>query len=131
MNMKLTTILAAFVVVLLGGVKSYAGQAKTVTVEINYGGSRVAEKVEVEYRKGMTALVALMQAADVKTHPVGRWVFVTAVGGQEGVRGDMAWYYTLNGEKPKQVAVNQPLKAGDVVAWRYVKDVCSCTVDKQ
>ena len=54
--------------------------------------------------------------------------FVTSINGVAGVRGEMAWYYMVNGEKPK-LAIQQPVKAGDKISWRYVKDICSCTVD--
>lgn len=102
---------------------------KFVTIEINYGEQKDAQRIQVDYAKNMTALEALMHAADVKTIPVGQYVFVSSINGVDGIRGKMAWYYTLNGQKPK-LAIHQPIKAGDTIKWQYVMDVCSGTVDE-
>ena len=126
--MKRKRILSSLVLTLFLGFSAMAGKAGFVTVEINYGKQKVAETIQVECPNTMTALEALQHAADVKTHPVNEYVFVTGINGIEGIRGDMAWYYTVNGEKPK-LAIQQTVKSGDTVSWRYVKDVCSCTVD--
>ena len=128
--MKLPAFLASVMLMLTISVTAVAGKARFVTVEINYGEQKKTETIQVECQDKMTALEALQYAADVKTHPVSRYVFVTGINGVNGVRGEKAWYYTVNGEKP-QLAINQPVKAGDVISWRYVKDVCSCTVDKK
>ena len=128
--MKLTTLLSGLLLFLIISTSAMAGKSRFVTVEINYGEQKKTETIQVECQDKMTALEALQYVADVKTHPVSRYVFVTGINGVDGVRGDMAWYYTVNGEKPK-LAISQPVKAGDVISWRYVKDVCSCTVDKK
>ncbi len=127
--MKQNKFFTALILFVLMGVSAMAGKAKFVTVEINYGEQKAAETIQVECFDSMTALEALMHAADIKTHPVGQHVFVTSIGGVEGVRGDKAWYYKINGEGSKKLAISQPVKAGDTISWRYVKDVCSCTVD--
>ncbi|MGD9931898.1 MAG: DUF4430 domain-containing protein [Mangrovibacterium sp.] len=128
--MKLTKFLLGMMLMLLIGMPGFAGKAKFVTVEINYGEQKASETIRVECAGTMTALEALQHAAKVKTHPVANYVFVTSINGVEAARGEMAWYYTVNGKKPK-VAINQPVKAGDTISWRFVKDVCSCTVDKK
>lgn len=128
--MKPSKILAGLTLFLLMSLSSFAGKAKFVTVEINYGEQKETETIQVECPESMTALEALQHAANVQTHPVANFVFVVGINGLEGVRGQMAWYYTVNGEKPK-LAINQTVKAGDTISWRYVKDVCSCTVDKE
>lgn len=115
---------------MLISLSAFAGKAKFVTVEINYGELKAAETILVECPETMTALEALQHAANVQTHPVANFVFVVGINGVEGIRGDMAWYYTVNGEKPT-LAINQTVKPGDTISWRYVKDVCSCTVDKK
>jgi hypothetical protein len=126
--MKLTTLFSSFILMLMISMSSFAGKAKFVTVEINYGDQKTAETIQVECLEPMTALEALQHAADVKTHPVAQYVFVVSINGIEGIRGNMAWYYTVNGKKPK-LAISQLVKAGDTISWRYVKDVCSATVD--
>lgn len=126
--MKLTKFFLSLMLLLVVSVAGFAAKGKFITVEINYGEQKKTETIQVECPKQMTALEALQHAADVKTHPVNEYVFVTAINDVAGVRGDMAWYYMVNGEKP-QLAITQIVKAGDVISWRYVKDVCSCTVD--
>ncbi len=126
--MKLTKILSSLTLMLVLSVSAFAAKSKFITVEINYGDQKALETVQVACEAQMTALEALQHAADVITHPVNEYVFVTSINGVAGVRGEMAWYYMVNGEKPK-LAIQQPVKAGDKISWRYVKDICSCTVD--
>jgi len=129
--MRPTKFLISICLFLLMGLTSVAGNNNDkVTVEINYGEQKPAETIQVECSGEMTALEALQHAANVQTHPVNEFVFVVGINGVEGVRGEMAWYYTVNGEKPT-LAIRQQVKAGDTISWRYVKDVCSCTVDKK
>ncbi|RKD92311.1 DUF4430 domain-containing protein [Mangrovibacterium diazotrophicum] len=128
--MRLTAFLSTVVLMLTISLAAVAGKSRFVTVEINYGEQKKTETVQVECQEKMTALEALQYAADVKTHPVSQYVFVTGINGVNGVRGEMAWYYTVNGEKPK-LAISQIVKPGDTISWRYVEDVCSCTVDKK
>lgn len=104
-------------------------QSKQVIVEIDFGGKQDNQQIAVVWEKGITALEALQKAADVKTHPVGQHVFVTTIGQVEAKRGDMAWYYCINGQAPKKLAISQIIKAGDTISWRYVKDVCSGKVN--
>jgi|GEM_PF-774097 hypothetical protein len=115
----------------LASAKPTIGGAKTkqVTVEINFGEVKDAKSVTIDCDKKLTALEALQLAADVETHPVGNYVFVTAIDEVVSTRGKMAWYYKINGESSTKLAISQSVKAGDVIIWRYVKDVCSCTVD--
>jgi hypothetical protein len=101
----------------------------TVTIELNYGADKEIRKIEVPWEKGMTVLEALEHAANVSTHPVGNYVFVVSIDGVEGKRGVMAWYYKVNGEHPKELAITNKVKAGDTITWLYTKDVCSATVD--
>jgi hypothetical protein len=128
--MKLTKFFSGLLFLLFISTAGFATKGKYVTVAINYGDQKAAETVQVVCEGKMTAMEALQHAADVKTHPVNEYVFVTSINGVAGVRGEMAWYYTVNGNKPK-LAIRQLVKAGDTISWRYVKDVCSCTVDKK
>jgi hypothetical protein len=103
----------------------------TVTVELNYGDDKEIRKVEVPWEKGLTALEALVHAANVSTHPVGNYVFVVSIDGVEGERGVMAWYYKVNGQHTGELAISKELKKGDAITWIYTRDVCSGTVDNK
>lgn len=100
-----------------------------VTVVIDYAGLKPAETKTVEWREGMTALVALQSVAEVMTHPIKDYIFVKSINGLEQIRGEKAWYYTVNDEKSKELAVTNVLKSGDVMTWIYKTDICSATVD--
>jgi hypothetical protein len=110
-----------------GTVCSYA---QALEIKIDYGKTRPSRTVTVALEKGDTALMALMKAAPVRTDPVGEYVFVTAIDGVEGKRGDIAWYYTLDGKSAKNLAYRQTLDA-DVksMCWALTRDVCSEKVD--
>jgi hypothetical protein len=102
---------------------------KEITVEIDYGKTQEQKTVKVAWFPGIAVLGALQEAAETETHPVGSYVFVTAIDRVKGERGKMAWYYRINGKAPKKLALYQTLKPGDTVSWRYVEDVCSWKVD--
>ncbi len=110
-------------------VSSSSPSTKTVVVEVDFGNRKELKSVSLKWEPSLTALEALQKVAEVKTHPVGDYVFVTEIDQVESERGKMAWYYTINGKSPKQLAISQPVKAGDTIRWRYVKDVCSEKVD--
>lgn len=103
----------------------------SVTVQINYGEQRTQRDTIITATAGITALEALQYASSVETHPKSRYVFVVSVDGVRGERGVKAWYYTVNQQSTKKLAINQPLQNGDVVTWIYKTDVCSCKVDLQ
>ncbi|MCY1720116.1 DUF4430 domain-containing protein [Prolixibacteraceae bacterium Z1-6] len=103
-----------------------AKEPQKVTVEIKYDENNSSLlKIETDWREGLSALEALQFVAKVNTHPVGSYVFVSAINNVEGVPNKSVWYYTVNGEPAKKIAINQPLKKGDVVTWIYKQDVCS------
>ena len=129
--MRRTVILSfiIFAIAFVGQAKEKKPSApKPIIVEIDFGNGHEVKRVDVACNKTITALEALQKAADVKTHPVGSYVFVTSIDEVTAERGKMAWYYKVNGKKPK-LAIEQPVKPGDTVSWRFVKDVCSKTVD--
>jgi hypothetical protein len=105
-----------------------ANSSKPVVVEIDFNNGREAKRVEIVYNKNLTAMEALQKAAEVRTHPVGSYVFVIEIDQVTSERGEMAWYYTINGKKPK-LAIEQPVKPGDIICWQFKEDVCSKTVD--
>jgi len=101
----------------------------SVTVQ-SYGMQKALRDTVITVSAGITALEALQYVANVETYPKGKHVFVKSVDSVEGVRGVMAWYYEVNHQSTKRLAINQPLQNGDVLTWIYRTDVCSCTVDR-
>lgn len=101
----------------------------TVTVEINSGSSIEKRKVTVEKNTPVSALEALSRVANIETHPVGEYVFVTAIDGLKGERGVKAWYYEVNGKPTGTLAINKIVNDGDTITWIYREDVCSSKVD--
>ncbi|MFH0772320.1 MAG: DUF4430 domain-containing protein [Candidatus Omnitrophota bacterium] len=112
------------------GEDSVEVSAKNIIVEIDYGGLRPSRTIETPRVEGRTALEVLQSVAEVKTHPVGEYVFVTSVDGVEGKRGEMAWYYTVDGKSADKLAYSAVLDNTSCVKWEYKKDICSGTVDK-
>jgi hypothetical protein len=103
----------------------------TVVMEIDYGTVRPPRTTEVSAAHDGTVLEALQTVATVETHPVGKYVFVTAIDGVKGKRGETAWYYTVDGKSPGRLAYAKPLEGARHIRWIYKQDVCSRTVDKQ
>ncbi len=103
--------------------------SKSIIVEINYGDLRPSRTVEAPWIKDRTVLEVLQTVATVETHPVGRYVMVTSIDGVEGKRGEMAWYYTVDGESPGKVAYSEVANDAEHIKWVYKKDVCSWKVD--
>lgn len=101
-----------------------------LTIKIDYGNNN-QRTVNTVWEKGLTALEALQHVALTETHPVGKYVFVTAIDSVRGVRGKMAWYYNVNGQLTKKLAIINIVSAGDTISWIYKTDVCSAIVDKQ
>jgi hypothetical protein len=101
----------------------------SVTVQISYGVQKAFRDTVIKVSAGVSALEALQYVSYVETHPKGKYVFVKSVDNVEGVRGVMAWYYEVNHQSTKRLAINQPLQDGDVLTWIYKTDVCSCKVD--
>lgn len=103
---------------------------KPIVVEIVSGNGHETRRAEVAYSKTITALEALLRVAEVKTHPLGSYVFVTEIDNIKAERGKMAWYYKINGKSPKRLAISQTVNSGDTISWRFVKDVCSEKADE-
>jgi hypothetical protein len=131
MKAKIYILVVLFVLpaVSFAGNKNAESEKRVVTVEIDYGKAQAPKTVKVAWFSGIAVLGALQEAAETETHPVGSYVFVTAIDQVKGERGKMAWYYRINGQTPQKLALYQTLKPGDTVSWRYVEDVCSWKVD--
>lgn len=105
--------------------------SKNIVVEIDYGNVRPSRTVEVPWVKDRTVLEALQTVATVETHPVGQYVFVISIDGVEGKRGEMAWYYVVDGKSVDELAYSNVLdNSVDHIKWVYKKDTCSGKVDK-
>lgn len=106
--------------------------AKKINVVIDYGNGQPSRAVEAAVTPGEIVLGLLQTVATVETHPVDRYVFVTAIDGVQGKRGEMAWYYTIDGNKADKLAAAKVVADNtERITSTYQKDVCSCTVDKK
>jgi hypothetical protein len=113
------------------GLSAFAGNRDKVTVEIDFGSLNHPKlKIETNWKEGLSALEALQFVAEVKTHPVGQYVFVDEIDGIKGEPNKSVWYYKINGEPAKKIAIDQPLESGDKITWIYKQDVCSPKEDK-
>jgi len=102
-----------------------------VVMEIDYGGNLPLREAETVISGDMTVLAALQAVADVKTHCIGKYVFVVSIDGVEGARGRTAWYYTLDGKDPGELAYSKVVGSTSRVRWSYREDVCSGKVDRK
>lgn len=105
-------------------------ESKNIVVEIDYGDIRPSRTVNTSYREGMSALELLQTVSKVETHPVDQYIFVVSIDGVYGKRGDMAWYYTVDGKSADKLAYLNPLNNAKRIKWVYKKDTCSEKVDK-
>lgn len=126
--LKLTTIVLLLFAGVCFPVKA-GNPKKDVVIVINYGKGREPKQFSLEWNDKLTALGALQSVISVETHPVGKYIIVTAIDGVKGERGVMAWYYTINGKPVGKVAYSQLVSAGDTIQWNYTMDVCSGKVD--
>lgn len=130
MNLKKTPLLISFLIILssawtLGNEPKNADKSETVKVIISGQTNMPQKEITVSWRDGLTALTALQQAATVSTHPVGNYVFVNTINDIKSERGVTAWYYTVNDCSTGTLAINFPVKPGDVINWIFKEDVCS------
>lgn len=126
---KLITPIIASLFITIACTQVESTKEGAIVVEIDYGTQKEMKTVQTTCTEGTTALVALMKSAEVVTHPVGSHVFVTSIDSVAGERGITAWYYKINGQSAKELAVSNKLSIGDTVRWIYKEDVCSKTVD--
>jgi hypothetical protein len=104
---------------------------ESVNVGIDYGNVRKFRGAETQWQEGVTALEVLQSVAQVETHQVGEYVFVTSIDGVKGIRGDKAWYYEINGRHADKLAFVRVLNKNESTRWIYKKDVCSPKVDAE
>lgn len=96
-----------------------------VKVTIDYGGAHETREYESLWKEGITALEALKLVAQVETHKVNDYVFVTSIDGVKGKSGDMAWYYEINGKRVDKLAYERVLNKDENTRWIYTRDTCS------
>ena len=106
-------------------------QTKFVTVELDYGGIKTNESMQVKWYKGMTAMTALQKCATIESYPVKEYIFVTTINGVRTNKGIKAWYYTVNGESIHKLAFRYYAKPNDTIRWIYKEDVCSGKIDNK
>jgi hypothetical protein len=100
-------------------------------VGIDYGDVQETREAETQWTNGVTALEALKSVAQVETHQVNDYIFVTSIDGVKGKRGDKAWYYEINGKRADKLAFRRVLDKDDSTKWTYKQDVCSPKVDEE
>lgn len=105
--------------------------SKKIVVEIDYGDLRPSRTAEAPWIEGRTVLEVLQTVAIVETHPVGQYVMVTSIDGVKGKRGEMAWYYMVDGKSAEKIAYSKIANDAEHIKWVYKKDVCSWKVDSQ
>jgi hypothetical protein len=130
--MRVTKITMCVIFFLMGASMLWAGEndgARKIVIEIEYGKNHEPRTVEVLLEKSQTVLELLQKVSTVETHPAGKYVFVTAIDEVAGKRGETAWYYTIDGESPKEVAYSKVIDKESHIKWTYKKDVCSWQVD--
>lgn len=125
MKLKIISLLTTSLLVL-----TLQAQEK-VTVTINYGEEKLSQAFQVNWQEGMTAMLAVQSCANVTTHPVKDYIFVSTINGISTVAGKKAWYYTVNNESTHKLAFRYPVNPGDTVEWIYKKDVCPAIKQKQ
>lgn len=96
-----------------------------ITIKIITDKNTPSQDHTLVWEKGLSVLEALQHIAEVSTHPMGDYVFVTSINDVVGVPNKKVWYYTVNGKSPGKLAINRQCKKGDVICWIYKKDVCS------
>lgn len=128
---KIIRLIALFVLCILpvNTMLLHAEEYENVVVEIDYGKIRPARTVDVRCAKDKTVLEVLQAAATVETHPVRQYVFVASIDGVRGKRGEMAWYYAMDGKSADKLAYSNVVGNAKHIKWAYKKDVCSCKVD--
>ena len=97
---------------------------KPITVTIDYGGERPARTVTTTYLPGVTALQLLQQVAQVKTYRLGEYLFIRSIDGVAGKRGEMGWFYSVDGVSSKSVAGRRILTDAERMTWRYKVAAC-------
>jgi len=139
MNTQVKKSINVFVCLMLAVLQSaYASDepaevivARHIAMEIDYGKGRPTRVAQHIYREGETALDILKAVAEVETHYAGIYNMVVGIDGVRGVRGDMAWYYRVDGKPAKQIAATFVPDGVDTIRWVYKTDVCSGTVDNK
>lgn len=131
---KLTKVIAVAALCILAAAlsKLWANNQspKNIIVEINYGDAQPARTVETPLAEDRSILEILQAVAVVETHPVGGYVFVTSIDGVKGRRGEMAWYYAVDGKSADKLAYsNIPDSNVRYIQWTYKKDTCSEKAD--
>jgi hypothetical protein len=101
---------------------------KQVTLAINYGKTKPSRTVITPLIKGQTVLALLEAVAEVETYTVEPYILVTSIDGVKGTRGEMAWYYKIDGAYADQLASTKTLEGEAYIEWIYQTDTCSDSI---
>lgn len=124
-----TIIKTSVVFVFLTVLCAVACAGEHINVGIDYSGVHETREAETLWTEGVTALDVLQSVAQVETHQVNDYIFVTSIDGVKGMRGGMAWYYEVNGKRADKLAYVRVLNKNDSTRWIYTQDVCSPKID--
>lgn len=97
---------------------------ETSTLIVDFGDETKIELKQV-VKSDATAYSSLVDALsskglDLKTKQYDFGVFVESISGYESSE-KMSWIYFINGQSGQVAADKQPVKANDLVEWKYVK----------
>jgi len=97
---------------------------KSIRIEIDYGGLHPARMITTDYTAGMSALKLLKQVAEVRTYELGSFVFVKSIDQIESKRGEMGWFYSIDGVTAKKIADSYLLYDAEEMRWSYRVEAC-------
>jgi hypothetical protein len=97
---------------------------KSIRVEIDYGGLRPSRIITTDFTAGMSALKLLQKVAEVRTYELGSFVFVKSIDQIESKRGEMGWFYSINGVSAKRLASSYLLDDAEEMRWSYRVEAC-------
>jgi len=97
---------------------------KSIRIEIDYGGLHPSRMITTDYTAGMSALKLLKQVAEVRTYELGSFVFVKSIDQIESKRGEMGWFYSIDGVTAKKIADSYLLYDAEEMRWSYRVEAC-------
>lgn len=116
-----------------GGGGPSTPSTKTVTLSVEkrtMDGEDIIRSTKVTLQSGDTAFTLLKRIVDEKGVSIdyngsGATLYVKAIDGLREFDGgpDSGWMYLVNGEYPNHSAGTHTLRDGDVLRWRYTKDL--------
>jgi len=128
--MKLSSIFVLLALLFFAPVTLFASEPqvssakKSIRIEIDYGGLRPPRIITTDYTVGTSALKLLQQVAEVRTYELGSFVFVKSIDRIESKRGEMGWFYSIDGVSAKRLASSYLLNDAEEMRWSYRVEAC-------